>query len=365
MGFGQFRRQGEQGPVAVEGQGAMGVDHTGEHQAGPAELQATAALVVHQGADLGAQQSPRRQASLRGTSQIEAAGTRHRQPVGRHQVQATGGLGQGAQQSQRTGAADLAWTRQGQSVVAHGAAAVGAAVDAEISAVAEPQTTGPHRTAEAGHGGGQGLDLAAELVEAGHHQGTGLDGGTSKVWGLPELSGPSATQPHRRPGRPQAGDHHRAGADGPQGYGALGAAVGVGLQRAAARDPQGRRHAAQTSALQADGGGAEVGAAVAQATAEPAPIAHQTTAAHAQAAGGPQRSQDQVGTAGDGGIGTGLQREAAHARGADPQGRGSAADVPLGGPQFNRTFPVTDANAVGGLGQGRGHQAHQAMGFDG
>ena len=108
MFFGQFRRQGNHGPVAVEGQGAVGVDHTGEHQAGPAELKATASLVVHHGADLGAQQSARRQANICGAAQIEAAGTRHRQPLGRHQVHATGGLGQGAQQSQRTGAANLA-----------------------------------------------------------------------------------------------------------------------------------------------------------------------------------------------------------------------------------------------------------------
>ena len=160
------------------------------------------------------------------------------------------------------------------------------------------------------------------------------------------------------------GDKHWAGADGAQGYGALGAAVGVGLQRAAAGDPQGRRHAAQTSGLQADRGGAEVGAAISQAAAEPAPIAHQAAAMHAQAAGGPQRSQDQVGSAGYGGIGAGLQREAGHARGADPQGRGSTADAPLGGPQFNGSYPVADARAVGGLGQGRGHQAHKAMGFD-
>ena len=113
-----------------------------------------------------------------------------------------------------------------------------------------------------------------------------------------------------------------------------------------------------------DRGGREIGASVAQAAAQPAAVAHQARAAHTQAAGGPQRSQGQVGGAADHRIGAGVERQGAHAQGGDLQRGGIAADAALRRPQFNRSNGIGDACAASGLGQAGGRQIHQAIRVD-
>ena len=196
LGIRQLGRQGHGGPTAAERQAAAGVEHTGEHQAGAAELELTRTAMVQRGAGPGAQYPRRNQLGGTGAVQIEAAAGRHSQRLARLDAKGAGGMAQGAQQLQAAGGDDPATAGQRKPAVAQGAAAIGNGVDVEIPAVGEPEASSPHRTAEAGHGGGQGRSFTTQLHQIGHHQRTGLNGGSARARHLGEAPSVGTAQPH-------------------------------------------------------------------------------------------------------------------------------------------------------------------------